>query len=382
MALTRKLPKIDPFLLWLIGTVLAASLLPARGDVASGFKIAADVAIMLLFFLHGAKLSREAINAGIGNWRLHLLVLASTYVLFPVLGLIVAPLAGMLIDPALAVGLLFLALLPSTVQSSIAFTAMAGGNVAAAVCSASLSNLIGIVLTPLLVSLLIHSPGAAMGEQGLDSIKTIVSQLLLPFITGHLLRPVIGGWVDRHKAILQPVDRSSILLVVYTAFSAAVVGGIWQRVGIGDLAVLLVASAAILAVVMGVNVLVARTARMPREDAIVLLMCGSKKSLVSGVPMAGALFAPAQVGMVVLPLMIFHQLQLFLCAWLAARLRAEGERIAAVSATTLVPQGEGAMLARAAELGLPIPDACRAGVVANLDLLAGHAQALQGGTRP
>ena len=381
MALNLKLPKIDPFLLWLIGTVLAASFLPARGAVASAFDIAADVAIVLLFFLHGAKLSREAILAGIGNWRLHLLVLASTYLLFPLLGLAAGPIAGTMIDPTLAQGLLFLALLPSTVQSSIAFTAMAGGNVAAAVCSASLSNLLGIVLTPLLVALLMHANGGA-GGHGLDSVKTIATQLLLPFVSGHLLRPLIGRWVDTHKAILQPVDRSSILLVVYTAFSAAVVGGIWQRVDAADLLVLLGLSSAMLAVVMVVNVMVGKAAGLPREDAIVLLMCGSKKSLVSGVPMAGALFAPAQVGMVVLPLMIFHQLQLVLCAWLAARLRRQGELAAVAAMAGQVPQGEAAMLARAAELALPIPEDCRAGVAANLDLLAGHARTLQDGSAP
>lgn len=380
MALNFKLPKVDPFLLWLIGTVLAASFLPARGRMAEAFDVAANVAIVLLFFLHGAKLSREAILAGIGNWRLHLLVLGSTYLLFPLLGLAASPVASSMIDPTLAQGLLFLALLPSTVQSSIAFTALAGGNVAAAVCSASLSNLLGIVLTPLLVALCMHATGSG-GGHAMDSVKTIATQLLLPFVTGHLLRPLIGRWVDTHKAILQPVDRSSILLVVYTAFSAAVIGGIWQRVDLADLLVLVVLSSVMLAVVMGVNAFVGRAAGLAREDAIVLLMCGSKKSLVSGVPMAGALFAPAQVGMVVLPLMIFHQLQLFLCAWLAARLRRQGEQ-AAAQEQAAVPQGEAAMLARAAQLGLPIPEDCRPGVAANLDLLAEHARTLHGRSAP
>ena len=194
----------------------------------AGFDLAADAAIVLLFFLHGAKLSREAIVAGIGHWRLHLMTLGFTYLLFPALGLMAAWAVGLVVDPALAVGLLFLALLPSTVQSSIAFTAMAGGNVAAAVCSASLSNLVGIVLTPLLVAVFIHAGGAAGVDgdvDGLGSVQKIALQLLLPFVAGHLLRPVIGKWIDSHKKLLQPVDRSSVLLVVYSAFSAAVVGG-------------------------------------------------------------------------------------------------------------------------------------------------------------
>ncbi|CAH0496175.1 AtzG-like protein [Novosphingobium sp. CECT 9465] len=374
MANRFRIPSVDPFLLWLIGTVALASLLPARGAALAAFDIAADVAIVLLFFLHGAKLSRQAIVAGMGNWRLHLMTLAFTYALFPILGLAAARITGLVIDPSLAVGLLFLALLPSTVQSSIAFTAMAGGNVAAAVCSASLSNLLGIVLTPLLVALFIHSGGAG-GIDGLGSVQKIATQLLLPFVAGHLLRPLIGKWVDSHKKLLQPVDRSSILLVVFSAFSAAVANGVWQRVGAFDLAVLLAASAVILGIVIAVNGVAARAAGLPREDAIVLLFCGSKKSLVSGVPMAGALFAPGQVGMVILPLMIFHQLQLFICAWLAGRYRAQGEVIAA---TSMPPQGEGEVLARAAAIGLPIPEECRAGVATNLALLTRHARTLEG----
>jgi len=317
MLRTFKLPPIDPFLLALTGAVALASVLPARGPAVRWFELATDFAIALLFFLHGAKLSREAILDGIGNWRLHAMVLASTYVLFPVIGLALTGLEAGWANPQFASGLLFLSLLPSTVQSSIAFTAMARGNVAAAVCSASLSNLLGIVATPLLLALFGGIGGGAAPSLG--AVWTIVVQLLLPFIAGHLLRPWIGGFVARYKAILQPVDRSSILLVVYTAFSAAVVGGIWHRIDLADMAVLLANCAVMLALVIGGTLAMARLARLPREDAIVLLFCGSKKSLVSGVPMAGALFPAAQVGQVVLPLMVFHQLQLFVCAVIAGR---------------------------------------------------------------
>ena len=323
MRVSRFIPLVDPFLLFLIATVAVASFLPVGGPAAQGVEVAADLAIALLFFLHGAKLSREAIVQGVGNWRLHLMVFASTYLLFPAMGLAVGGLSGRWVDPLLLSGLLYLTLLPSTVQSSIAFTAIAGGNVAAALCSASLSNLVGIVLTPLLVSQLMTTSGGA--QMSWHSIETILLQLLLPFVAGHLLRPPIGSFVARHKAILQVVDRGSILLVVYSAFSAAVVNGIWSILGWQDMAALLVLSALILAVVMGVNLLGARLLKLPREDGIVLLFCGSKKSLVSGVPMAGALFGPASVGMIVLPLMIFHQLQLFVCAALAARYRRQME---------------------------------------------------------
>lgn len=324
MPIARFIPKIDPFLVWLTMAVVVASLLPARGAAGDLFWLLSKAAIVLLFFLHGAKLSREAVWQGLGNWRLHLATLGTTFALFPALGLATAALASGWIDPLLVSGLLFLTLLSSTVQSSIALVSVARGNVAAAVCSASLSNLLGILITPLLVGLLMAT---GKTQEGFDwkAVETVSLQLLLPFVTGHLLRPWIGGWIERNKKLLMPVDRGSILLVVYSAFSAAVVGGIWTRVDAPDLAVLLAVSAAILGVVMLADLALARAMRMPREDFIVLLFCGSQKSLVTGVPMAGALFAPAQVGMVVLPLMIFHQLQLFVCAWIAARLTNEAK---------------------------------------------------------
>ncbi|SEJ26812.1 solute carrier family 10 (sodium/bile acid cotransporter), member 7 [Sphingobium sp. AP50] len=361
--------RIDPFLLWLIATVAGASLLPVRGSAATLVDILADCAIALLFFLHGAKLSRDAIRQGAGNWRLHLLVFASTYILFPIVGVTLALLMRGWVDPVLASGLLYLTLLPSTVQSSIAFTAIAGGNVAAAVCSASLSNLIGIVLTPLLVALALHVDGNG-GSAALHSIQSIALQLLLPFVAGHLLRPLIGGFIDRNKGILAPVDRGSILLVVYSAFSAAVVGGIWTQVGISDLLILLALSSLILTIVMSANIGVARLFRLPREDAIVLLFCGSKKSLVSGVPMAGALFPAAQVGPLILPLMIFHQLQLFLCAALAMRFRRQQENSPPLTA---LPRTEAEISSAAATIGLPIDPACMPGIVANMALLDRHA---------
>nr|WP_296539877.1 bile acid:sodium symporter family protein [Rhizorhabdus sp.] len=309
---------LDPFLLLLVITMAAASLLPARGAAVPLFEGATDLAIVLLFFLHGAKLSRQAIVAGIGNWRLHLLVMASSFLLFPILGVGIARAGAAVTTPEILSGIVYLTLLPSTVQSSIAFTALARGNVAAAVCSASLSNITGIVLTPVLVGLLIHVQGSAPGVS-LGAIEAIMLQLLLPFVAGHLLRPLIAGFIDRHRKLLTPVDRSSILLVVYTAFSAAVVGGIWQRTEAIDLIIILGISVVLLALVMAANLFVARRLKLPRGDEIVLLFCGSKKSLVSGVPMAGAIFAPAQVGVIILPLMIFHQLQLIVCAVIAAR---------------------------------------------------------------
>ncbi|MGW8278965.1 bile acid:sodium symporter family protein [Sphingomonas aurantiaca] len=313
--IARFLAVFEPFILMLLGTVVLASLVPARSEMATIVGYAADIGIVLLFFLHGAKLSRDAILSGLRNWKLHLAVLAVTFVAFPLFGLGLSALP--FVTGPLAAGLLFLTLLPSTVQSSIAFTAIARGNVAAAVCSASFSNLLGILVTPALVALLMRTAGSA--GISVEGVEKIVVQLLVPFVAGHLLRPWIGAWVTRRKAMLTIVDRGSILLVVYSAFGAAVVEGLWSRLSLGDLILIGLLCVALLAFVLALTFAVARLMKLPREDAIVLQFCGSKKSLASGVPMAGVLFPPAQVGVILLPLMLFHQLQLVACAVIARR---------------------------------------------------------------
>ena len=323
MSLRRFLP--DNFTLCLIATVITASVLPCRGDAAVAFDWLTNCAIALLFFLHGAKLSREAVLAGITNWRLHLTVLASTFVLFPLLGLLLKPLLLPLVTPALYVGILFLCSLPSTVQSSIAFTSIARGNVPAAVCSASASSLIGIVLTPLLVGLVVHAHG--QGGLSWHSVGDIVLQLFVPFVAGQVAQRWIGGWVQRHRPLVGLVDQGSILLVVYTAFSAAVLQGLWKQLPLPVLGGLLIVNAILLAAALLTTRYGSRALGFDREDEITIVFCGSKKSLASGVPMAKVLFAGHPLGMIVLPLMLFHQIQLMVCAVLARRYARRGEAI-------------------------------------------------------
>lgn len=317
----------DGFTILLILTMVAASLLPCRGEAAIWFGRLTTAAIVLLFFMHGAKLSRQAVIGGLTVWRLHLAVLSSTYLLFPLLGLGIATLPDSLVDPGIKIGIMFLCILPSTVQSSIAFTAIARGNVPAALCSASLSNLAGVVITPALAGLLVHTRMGVPDGFLLGAIESIALKLLLPFIAGHLSRPLIAGFVDRHRTFLGRLDRGSILLVVYTAFSASVIEGLWHRLSGADLTVIAGLSAALLAVVLAITTFAARLAKLSTEDETVLVFCGSKKSLASGVPMAGALFAPAQVGLMVLPLMIFHQIQLIICAAIAQHYARRVERV-------------------------------------------------------
>ena len=307
--------KVDTYLLLILGMVVAASILPARGAAAPAFDWATKFAIGLVFFLHGARLSREAVIGGLTHWRLHLVVLGSTFVLFPILCLGLAALPAWITPPALASGIIFLGCLPSTIQSSIGFTVIARGNVPAAVAAASASNLLGIIVTPLLVGLLLHAQGAVSAS----SAEAIVLQLLVPFVAGQVLRRWIGGWVAARAKLLTFIDRGSILLVVYTAFSGAVVEGVWSKIGALDLLRLLVLCAVLLAAVLAATWFTARSLRFSTPDEIAVVFCGSKKSLASGVPMAGVLFPAATAGLVLLPLMLFHQIQLMACAVIAQR---------------------------------------------------------------
>lgn len=317
--------RIDPFLVLLLLTVGVAVVLPPRGAAAGVVDGATTVAIGLLFFLYGARLSTGEVSGGLRHWRLHVTVLAATFVLFPALGLAAGLLPPWLLPAPLAAGVLFLCCLPSTLQSSIAFTSLAGGNVPAAVVAASVSNVLGVLLTPLLAALLLSTTGGFSAA----TLADIGLRLLAPFVAGQLARPLIGGWVRRHRRALHVVDRGAILLVVYSAFGAGVVAGTWGELTVPAVAGLVGVEAVLLAVVLVVTALGARLLRFDEADRTTILFCGSKKSLAAGLPMAGVLFAGHAVALVVLPVMLFHQLQIMVCAAIAGRL---GRRRAARAA--------------------------------------------------
>jgi sodium/bile acid cotransporter 7 len=313
--LKRLLP--DTFLLILIATLVVATLLPARGDYATVVHWLANLTVVLLFFFHGAKLARAAVVSGLTHWRLHLLILGSTFVMFPLLGWGLATLLPGLLSPVLWTGVLFLVALPSTVQSSIAFVSIAKGNVPGAIAAASASQVLGVFLTPLLVGLLAGTDSD--GSNAVAGIGQVALLILLPFTVGHLLRPWIGDFVARHKSTIAITDRATIVLAVYSAFSAAVIDGIWSQLAPAQFASLFLACALLLAFALGFTTLLARLGGFSREDEIVLVFCGTKKSLVQGAPMARVLFAGPEAGLILLPIMIFHQLQLMVCAWIAKR---------------------------------------------------------------
>ena len=290
-------------------------LIPCHGAGTVCFDWLTNAAIVLLFFLYGVKLSRKSVVDGLLNWRLQSMVFAFTFVFFPVVIPLLRPLLEPLTGGALFMGLVYVACLPSTVQSSIAFTSVAGGNVPAAVCSASVSSLLGVFLTPFLVSLLFATDGSG-AQVGLDTVLKICYQILLPFIAGQLSQPLLRKWVLGHKTLIGWNDKATIWLVVYTAFSNATSGGYWDKLQATQLGGLIIACLIILCLTFATTWYSSRLLGFKREDSITIVFCGSKKSLAVGAPMMMAIFGTLDNNLL-LPLMVFHQVQLMLCAHLA-----------------------------------------------------------------
>ena len=311
-----KLLALDRFTILLFIMVILASFVPVSGQAAEVFSSITTIAIAILFFLHGAKLSREAVVEGLMHWKLHTLVFAFTFALFPIIGLLAKPILVPLLGQELYWGFLFMCFLPSTVQSSIAFTSVAQGNVAGAVCSASFSNIVGMFITPVLVAFFI----LGQSQHGFDptsSIMQITLLLLVPFILGQILRPWVFPQMKKMPEIVKIFDQGSILMVVYGAFSSAVVAGLWHQVSLTTLLLLIIACSVLLTLVMLLALFVPRWIGFDKADQKTIFFCGSKKTLASGVPMAQILFIGQPIGMIVLPIMIFHQIQLMVCGIVA-----------------------------------------------------------------
>ena len=311
-----KLLALDRFTVLLFIMVILASFVPVSGQAAEVFSSITTIAIAILFFLHGAKLSREAVVEGLMHWKLHTLVFAFTFALFPIIGLLAKPVLVPLLGQELYWGFLFMCFLPSTVQSSIAFTSVAQGNVAGAVCSASFSNIIGMFITPVLVAFFI----LGQSQHGFDPTSSIIQitlLLLVPFILGQILRPWIFPQMKKMPEIVKFFDQGSILMVVYGAFSSAIVAGLWHQVSLTTLLLLIIACSVLLTLVMLLALFVPRWIGFDKADQKTIFFCGSKKTLASGVPMAQILFIGQPIGMIVLPIMIFHQIQLMVCGIVA-----------------------------------------------------------------
>ncbi|MGL6260740.1 bile acid:sodium symporter family protein [Vibrio sp. WXL210] len=312
--------KKEWFLTGMITAVVLAVLIPSVGQSSGLLHLdqVTAVGIAVIFFLHGVGLSPEALKAGVTNWRLHVFVQSATFIAYPILWLVFGDVFHALMPAALAFGFCYLFVLPSTISSSVAMTSAAKGNVPGAIFNASLSSVLGVLITPMLIQWFMGMDGVEMDMW--DTIVSISSMLLLPMALGQLLRPALLSHFEPHKAIINKIDKWVILLIVFNAFSDSVADGIWQDFALSTLALTLAATSIILVIVVHSMQWIARKAGFNREDEIAAVFCGTKKTLAAGVPMAKVIFgADPMLGMLLLPIMFYHQIQIFYCAILASR---------------------------------------------------------------
>jgi len=315
---------LDWFLLALVGVVVLAYWRPGLGSPASPvpWKAVTTVGVALVFFFYGLKLSVAQLRAGLSNWRLHALVQLTTFGLFPALALLARPFFGAEGD-LLWQSIFFLCALPSTVSTSVVMVSIAGGNLSAAIFNASVSSLLGIVLTPLLVGAVLHT---STGSGHLSKLATqLLWQVVLPVGAGLLLNGRFGAFAGRQKARLRVFDQATILLIVFTAFCESFAGGVFRGYRPGDLAGLSAGLVGLYLLVFGLVWGLSRALGFSRTDQVVAVFCGSKKSLVYGSVMAGLLFpATAATGLLLLPLLLYHALQIVLASSMAQRLGRAG----------------------------------------------------------
>lgn len=307
---------IDPFVVMLLAVLAAGLFIPVPQGLAAPLDVVARAGITLLFFTYGLRLPTKEVLAGLRNIRLQGVILAMTFVLWPLLGLGLSWATAPLIGAALASGVLFLSVLPSTVQGSVALTSIARGNIPSAITAATTSNVVGMVATPLLVLALM----GASASTGLGGLRSVLLQLLLPFVLGQLLSRWAGQWVRSRKWVTMLVDRVAIMLMLFNAVSAATAQGVWSQVHWSMIITLIALSLALLAGVSGLLWFLGPRLGLALPERIVLLLAGSQKSLATGLPMGAVLFAPATLATLVVPLIIYHQLQLILGAVLARQL--------------------------------------------------------------
>lgn len=316
---------VDPFVLAILVALVVGIVVPMSDGVRGVLDVVADVAVALLFLLYGARLPTREILRSLTNWRLQGSLLIATFVVFPLAGLALSAAVGPLVGQSIALGLLCVSLLPSTVNSAVAFTSVARGDVAGAICGATLSNVVGLIATPLLVLGLMSGSAVASGGSAVSGggFEKVLLQLLAPLVVGQLLQPWVGDLVRRHKGLTQLVDRGTILLIVITAISGATADGIWSDMTGWAVLVIVASAVVLLAVMLGLTWWGGRAIGLPRDQRVTFLLIGSMKSLATGLPMASALLPAATLGAVVVPLVVFHQIQLVVCSVLARRLGQE-----------------------------------------------------------
>ena len=313
--LTKLIP--DRFVLMLLGALALGWLLPVHGAALAAAQNIIFVGIFLLFFLHGLRLPRAEVAKAAKSWRVQGATLGFSFVVMPLAGWAVAQLAAPALPAALVAGIIYLAVLPSTVQSAISYASLGGGNVATSVVGAALSNLTGIVLTPALVALLIGGAAGVSLDGGV--VMKIATMLLLPFALGQGAQHWLGAWAQGQKALLSLFDRGVILLAVYIAFAGAVSSGALGALDAKILAILCALLLVLLAFAFAGAWGLGSVLGLARVDRISLLFAGAHKSIATGAPMAAILFG-VDAGLVILPAILYHMAQLLVSAPIAGRL--------------------------------------------------------------
>lgn len=320
---------------FLVGMVVAIAMATVTSEFGrSGGVFHLDqltgIGVAIVFFLHGLGLSPQAIKAGITNWRLHVFIQMATFVVYPILWVIFGEAFLAYMPAALAFGFCYLLVLPSTISSSVAMTSVGKGNVPGAIFNASLSSVIGVFITPLLIQLFMGFEGGQLNL--MDSVISIAKLLLIPMVVGQILRPYLVATVDRHKSVVNKIDKYVILLIVYNAFCDSVVNGIWSEFSISLLATSIIICTVILLFMVHLIQWGARRTKFALPDEVAAVFCGTKKTLAAGIPMGKVIFgADPSLGMILLPIMLYHPIQIFYCAILANRFARQSESLKAVT---------------------------------------------------
>lgn len=313
------------FIILLLLSIVGAWLAPEFGMPNEWFSPSevAGWGVSVIFFFYGLKLSPEKLRAGLSNIKLHSLIQLSTFVLFPLLVLGVMYLVpDWRTNYYLWLGVYFVATLPSTVSSSVVMVSIARGNIPAAIFNASISSLIGVALTPALMSFFISAQTG--GNTLSDIVLKLILQVVVPVGAGIFLNRYWGSFADRHKVLLSRFDQGVIIAIVYTAFCEGFSSGIFESVSTVELVVLTLGLTALFVAVYGIVYALCNWLKFNREDRITALFCSSKKSLVHGTVMSRVIVAdPSMVSIILLPIMIYHAMQLIVVSGIAKRLGKE-----------------------------------------------------------
>ncbi|MGU3493018.1 bile acid:sodium symporter family protein [Xanthobacteraceae bacterium A53D] len=319
--------KLDPFVIALALTVIAAAIWPTPG--VSGGVLHADMAasygVAFIFVLYGLSLAPEHLWKSAGRWRVHLVVQCSTFIVFPVVVLAAHPLLVRIMPPDMVTGFFFLAALPSTVSSSVAMTSLARGNVPVAIFNASISSLIGVFVTPLLMAWYMHATGTQLDLEGV--IIKLVLLVMLPVGIGQLLRPLAAEFLNRHKKVVRWADRAVILMIVYNSFCDSIAGGVWSRHDVTIILEMLAGVIVLFFVVYALVAVICRLVGFSDMDRVAVLFCGSKKSLATGLPMARVMFgSQAELSLIIAPVMLFHFAQLVIVSFIAGHMAMRADK--------------------------------------------------------